>query len=80
MRFVVEIKRPITQGLQGLLEPLHRCPVQPEFLLVKIQRIMRVTKVQAVLDQHDSGWREFQPRVVKVKLIGKNNQIQCSTR
>ena len=53
--------------------------MQPEFLFVKLQRIMRVSKVQTVFDQDDPRRRELEPRVFEVKLVGKNNQIQRST-
>ena len=74
---VIEVKRFNSLRLQHFLITLHRRTMQPQFLLVELNRIPRIAKVQAILDQHDSGGLELEPRVATEQLIRKDEQVQC---
>ncbi len=43
--------------------------MKPQFLFVKLHRIPRIAKKQAVFDQHDTRRLEFQARVIDEQLV-----------
>lgn len=49
--------------------------MEPEFLLVKLGRILRVAKKKAVFQQDDSLRSQFQARVICVELMREDEKI-----
>lgn len=50
--------------------------MQPQFLLVKLGRVMMIAKKQTVLDQNHLRRNQLQAGVFFEQLVGKNEQIQ----
>ena len=51
---------------------LHRGPMQPQLLFVKLCRIVRIAEQQAVFDQRDAPWSKLQTGMFFVELMRKN--------
>ena len=75
-RSIAKIDGLETQLFESPLVPLHRRPVQPKFLFVKLDEIFSVAKKKALLDQYDSGRLPLESRMIVEQLMWKYEQIQ----
>ena len=78
---IVEVKSVQSFRLQHQLVSFHCRAMQPQFLDVKLHRIPRITKEQAVFDQYDPRWLEFEAGMIGKQLMRENEQVQiCLSR
>ena len=51
--------------------------MKPQFLLVKVHRVTRVTEKQTVFNEHNARRLELESWVVDEQLMREDKQIQC---